>query len=231
MNEGHNSAECWDEIYQQGLQFNSYPFDFVVSFIFNNRPMDTAAENIRVLEVGCGYCNNLFFVAENGMAAYGIDGSGTAIDKARELAEAKGLTVGLEVGDLRELPYEENYFDLIIDRSAIGQNPLEDQRMILAECNRVLKPGGRLLYSPYTDSHSSARDGKLMKGNFVDGIESGLKDVGPVGFVGWLDIRESFNNSEKWQILQAVRREELDFVRASTECFGIWCIVAEKARS
>ncbi len=45
----------WDEeIYGEGKQLNRYPFDVVVSFIFN------------VLEIGCGAGNNLWFAAREG---------------------------------------------------------------------------------------------------------------------------------------------------------------------
>jgi SAM-dependent methyltransferase len=227
--EKQNAEQCWESIYREGKQFNKYPFDFVVSFIHRHYPREKDLSDVKVLEVGCGFGNNLFFVSDLGMSAFGVDGSDYAISKAKELALEKGLEVYLKVGSLDALPYEDETFDLIIDRSAIGQNPASAQRQIISECRRVLKRGGKFLYTPYSDSHSSARDGFLDDDRIISDIsESGLVDVGPVGFMGWLDLRSMFPKSD-WKISSAVRREELDFARLQSELFAIWIVICEKA--
>jgi hypothetical protein len=58
----------WDEIYGQGRHFNHYPYDAVVSFVFNNRPGDRPRDQVRVLEVACGAGNNLWFAAREGFS-------------------------------------------------------------------------------------------------------------------------------------------------------------------
>ena len=54
----------------------------------------------RVLDVGCGEGADVTWLAEQGWDATGIDLSQTAIDRAGEIAEAKGVSVKLEVADI-----------------------------------------------------------------------------------------------------------------------------------
>ena len=50
---------------------------------------------VNVLDIGCGGGNNLFFVAEMGLNAYGIDGSENAIKIANRRFKDKKLSAQL----------------------------------------------------------------------------------------------------------------------------------------
>jgi len=49
------------------------------------------------------------------------------------------------VGDARSLPFDDAAFDAVIGRRFLHHVPEADRPTILAECRRVLKPGGRLV--------------------------------------------------------------------------------------
>ena len=90
---------AWEEaIYSQGRHLNRYPFDAVVSFVYRYRPKVRAPQQIRILEVGCGAGNNLWFAAREGFDVAGIDGSDSAVDHARRRFEQEGLNGDLRVG-------------------------------------------------------------------------------------------------------------------------------------
>jgi len=57
----------WEQqIYGQGAHLNLYPFDVVVTFVFRNAPRDRPRSEVRIVEIGCGAGNNLWFAAREG---------------------------------------------------------------------------------------------------------------------------------------------------------------------
>ena len=149
----------WEEIYSRNEQLNKYPFDSVVSFIFKNFGKLSYEErkNIKILEVGCGACNNIWFLSEEGFDTYGIDISKSAINFGKKVLEKKNLNANLMVGSFTELPYEDNYFDIIIDRLAITQCPtfIEDS---LLNVKRVLKDEGLFFSIMFNTEHSGYKE-------------------------------------------------------------------------
>ena len=69
-----------------------------------------------------------------------------AIDRAKDRLQRESLSADFVVGDMMNLPWTDNYFDVVIDIEAIYANTLKDSKIILSEINRILKPSG-LFYS------------------------------------------------------------------------------------
>lgn len=170
MSSGDPSWE--DRIYSQGRHLNRYPFDVVVSFVYRNLP-EGHPDNVRVLEVGCGAGNNLWFLAREGFAAYGIDASRTAIDYARRRLSHDGLVADLRCGDFAMLPWPDDTFDLAIDRGAITCVGRDHATRTICELRRVMRSGGRMLFTPFAMDDTSAQDGTLAEDGRVTDIRHG----------------------------------------------------------
>ncbi|MEH3055201.1 MAG: methyltransferase domain-containing protein [Patulibacter minatonensis] len=101
------------------------------------------AEGRRVLDAGCGWAYGTAMLAEAGaISAAGVDLAPTVIETAQaELGDA----VQLKVGDVRELPYPDAQFDLVVCFEVIEH--IEDHPRALDELQRVLAPGGLLVLS------------------------------------------------------------------------------------
>ncbi len=179
----------WEEIYSRNEQLNKYPYDSVVSFIFKNFGKIPYEErkNIKVLEVGCGACNNVWFLAEQGFNTYGIDISETAIDFGKKVLERKNLNASLTIGSFAELPYENNYFDIVIDRLSLTHCPnLIDESLF--EVNRVLKNDGLFFSIMFNTKHDGYKESIKKYSSINDyGFElvedNYLKNVGPTYFI------------------------------------------------
>ncbi|NJN67734.1 MAG: class I SAM-dependent methyltransferase [Chloroflexaceae bacterium] len=91
----------------------------------------------RVLDIGCGAGPGLRYLAAQGIAAFGIDLVSYPLLKAQHLAPAAGLVQG-NAGV--SLPFASASFDLLLASELIEHLP--DGRPLLAECSRVLRPGG-----------------------------------------------------------------------------------------
>lgn len=95
-----------------------------------------------LLDVGCGTGAMLSMVtSENDdIQACGIDLSEKMIEKSAELL---GQRVQLIVGDSDNLPWNENYFDLVVCNASFHHFP--EPLKVLKEIKRVLKPNGRVI--------------------------------------------------------------------------------------
>ena len=113
--------------------------------MFSNRITNIHNEknDIKILDVGCGtgeFISNLgpqFKEAE----FYGVDLSSDMIKIAKSKLERNG--VSLKVGDVENLPYEDNSFDIITCSHSFHHYPNKDKAA--REMHRVLKKGGRVM--------------------------------------------------------------------------------------
>lgn len=102
-----------------------------------------------VLDLGSGAGIDVFLAAQkvgpNGLAI-GVDMTEEMIQRARSNAEKAGITnVEFRLGEIENLPVEDNSVDLILSNCVINLAP--DKRPVLAEMQRVLKTGGKFCIS------------------------------------------------------------------------------------
>lgn len=110
----------------------------------------------QILDLGCGRGAVLLMAAAllQGGKATGIDiwktidQSGNALSAALKNAEREGVAerIALQTADMRQLPFANASFDLVLSSLAIHNIPKrEDRYKALDEAVRVLKPGGGLI--------------------------------------------------------------------------------------
>tara|TARA_B100000029_G_scaffold494490_1_gene558299 strand:- start:174 stop:845 length:672 start_codon:yes stop_codon:yes gene_type:complete len=131
----------WQKNYKKG-RFNRYPYDSVVSFVMRNFSSITNRKSIKILDLGCGGGNNLFFLQKEGFDFRAIDGAPESIRLSKKYLGLDDSDSRVVEGNFCKLPYEDNMFDAVIDRAAIGCNLFKDICSIADEIYRVLKPKG-----------------------------------------------------------------------------------------
>jgi ubiquinone/menaquinone biosynthesis C-methylase UbiE len=101
-----------------------------------------------LLEVGCGIGTDLVRFASGGARVTGVDLSQSAIDLAAKNFSLHGLTpVELRVANAEALPYPDASFDHVYGHGVIQYTA--DPATLVAECHRVLKPGGTGIFMVY----------------------------------------------------------------------------------
>lgn len=99
-----------------------------------------------VLEVGCGAAACSRWLLTQGARPVGVDVSMRQLQHARRIDEETGLRVPVVQGSGTALPFQDAAFDLAC--SAYGAVPfVDDSAGLMAEVARVLRPGGRWVFS------------------------------------------------------------------------------------
>ena len=100
----------------------------------------------KILDVGCGKGFMLFDfqLANLDLELYGIDISNYALNNSKN-----SLKAHLVQGNAKELPFESNYFDLVISINTIHNLVLEDCKKSIQEIMRVSKKNSFLVVDAY----------------------------------------------------------------------------------
>ena len=100
-----------------------------------------------VLEIGCGAAQGARWLVAAGARVTAFDVSHAQLLQSRRLDARSGVTVARTVqADAQHLPFRDDSFDLLV--SAFGGIPfVADSARTMRECARVLRPGGRLVFS------------------------------------------------------------------------------------
>ncbi len=100
----------------------------------------------RVLEIGCGAGQCARWLRRSGAAAVGLDLSAGQLRASRALDARSGTVVPVVLADAAALPFGDAAFDLAC--SAYGAVPfVADSARVMREVARVLRPGGRWVFS------------------------------------------------------------------------------------
>lgn len=172
----NRSKSFWDKEYQTGshLQLSEKPAEDLVKFarwLARREGKKTLNPTARVLDIGCGNGRNLIYLTrEFGCRGMGIDSSDEAIRLARE--GGWRLPLEFRAGTIIEpLSVPDSSIDLALDMMTSHVLREEGRARYLREIERILKPGGWLLFKTHLkegDIHSR----RLLKYHAADEKDS-----------------------------------------------------------
>lgn len=102
----------------------------------------------RVLDVCSGMGGPARYIAwRTGCNVTGLDLTASRVDGATELTRAAGLSASVRFvhGNALKMPFPDAMFTLAVAQESFAHIP--DKPQLLAECVRVLEPGGRFVFS------------------------------------------------------------------------------------
>ena len=188
------TADFWDARYAvSDYIFGTAPNEFLASHA------DLIQPGMRALAVADGEGRNSVWLAEHGAQVHALDVSLIALEKARALAQARGVTIRFEEADLLTWHWPEAEYDLVIAifiqfASAAQREP------IIAGIRHALKPDGVLILQGYTPKQIE----------FATGGPSSAENMYTESL-----LREWFGD---WQIRHL--REHEDFISEGTHHHG-----------
>jgi ubiquinone/menaquinone biosynthesis C-methylase UbiE len=112
----------------------------------------------KILEIGCGTgygLSSLNKYLDQTNRIFGLDLSEGMLRKTRKRIKFQGLNkIHLQQADARFLPFDHSSFSGIILGFTIELFPVEEIPMVLSECERVLKPEGKIVIVCMADAIS-----------------------------------------------------------------------------
>ena len=125
-----------------GYLFGTAPNAFLQAQAHLLRPGQSA------LAIADGEGRNGVFLAEQGLDVLSVDFSPAALEKARALAQQRGVTLRVEQADMKAWTWPAAAFDVVAAIFIQFTAPPERAKMF-AGIKRTLKPGGLLLMQGY----------------------------------------------------------------------------------
>ena len=163
----------WERIFHE-RPWGKYPSEPVIRFVARNFYSVPQRSQVKILDLGCGGGAHTWYLAREGFDTYGIDGSPSAVKQTEALLEKEGLNAHLQVGDVSQLNYPNDFFDVVIDSNTIQHNCWRDILKIHAEIKRVLKKHARCL-SIIVNSETTGQAGaETLEINTHIGLQNGF---------------------------------------------------------
>ncbi len=126
----------------------------------------------KALDIGCGPGAAVRRASEVTAEAVGVDRSGDMVEIARKRSSGRP-NVRFEVGAVESLPFADDEFSSAWTVHAFHH--WEDQEAGLAECRRVLAPGGRLLI---VEKDVKRSKGHGLTSEEIEGVTAKLQRAG-----------------------------------------------------
>lgn len=162
----------WDDRYSGSeLVWTAEPNRFLVDEVADLAPG-------RALDVACGEGRNAVWLATRGWQVTGVDFSAVGLDKARRLAENRGVVVDWVTADVTWHEPPASAFDLVV--VLYLHLPSADMTAALAHATDALALGGTLLVIGHdstnlTDGYGGPQDSDVLYG--PDEIVAALGDL------------------------------------------------------
>jgi cyclopropane fatty-acyl-phospholipid synthase-like methyltransferase len=136
--------DMWDERYAtEEYFFGTEPNAFLASQRHLLEP------GMSCLAVADGEGRNGVWLAQQGLKVLSVEASAVALEKAKKLAEQRGVAIDFEQADLAHWQWGENRFDAVA-AIFIQFAPPALRVQMFEGIKRSLKPGGLLLLQGYT---------------------------------------------------------------------------------
>jgi len=174
---------------------DTLPASLTESFTGANNPQPFAEfkKGEVALDLGCGAGLDLYFYAQAVGAqgkVYGLDISDAMVARAKENMKKTSVeNAEIRRGESDDLPFGDNFFDVVASNGIYNLSP--DKEAVMRQVYRVLKPGGRTVFSEIVlkeplseDERKSHSDwfrcigGALVEKDFITLMEKvGFKDI------------------------------------------------------
>jgi SAM-dependent methyltransferase len=175
----------------------------------------------RVLDSGCGTGEQTLLAAARGADAMGVDGSGRAIQRARDKAAERGLRARFEVADALHLGDLALMFDTIIDSGVFHVFDDANRARYVASLASVLQPGGYCYLICFSDRQPGTLGPRRVRqdelraafrhGWTIVSIEAAAFELNQAGFgitsaQAWLAVIGRINQEARGRHYPGLRR-------------------------
>ncbi|MFC2157416.1 arsenite methyltransferase [Acidobacteriota bacterium] len=193
-------------------------------------------EGQTVLDLGSGAGFDCFLAANKvGPSGYviGVDMTPEMVEKARNNAQISDYkNIDFRLGNIEELPVDDNSIDLIISNCVINLSP--EKMSVFREMFRVLKPGGRFMISDImllqelpesiqesVTAYVGCVSGAILKEEYLQGLkDAGFSDIEILEEFSFA-IADLFQDPIAQNILNEMKASKQDAAQAAASVVSI----------
>ena len=153
-------AKDWKSFHQKSIKLDrypKYPQELMLKTVFggNSRFNLSINKKSKIIDIGCGFGNNLIPFIDLGAKANGVEIDKTICDITKKILKKKypNKKIDIKVGHNRFIPFNDKSFDLVMTNTLHYENNLENVNKALSEYARVLKKN-KFLYITTTGNKS-----------------------------------------------------------------------------
>lgn len=214
----------WAEFYDQKAKANypEWPNEVMLKIVFGaylKQPL-SFDPNWVVLDVGCGFANNLLPFLAKGCPCFGVEVDPSILDVARCALKKRGYEAQLRVGDNRSIPFDDNAFDLLLSINVLHYENSEQKVLeALNEYKRMLKPGGAIYLSTVGPEHIVRRRARAVGSRLYEIQNFDFRDgTRQFHFDDEEDLNsflsQTFSNVETGRVTEQLMQRPLDYLVA-----------------
>jgi len=168
------SSDFWNQRYaSHGLVYGEAPNDFLVSVA--DRP-GWLPRSGAALDIGAGEGRNALFLASRGLDVLAVDQSTVGLEKARGLAQQRGLTLRTQAVDLRDFDAAPASLDVV--SSIFCHLPTTLRAAVHGRIRRWLRPGGVFVLEAYTPDQLRRDTGGPKDPDMLASLATVLAELG-----------------------------------------------------
>ena len=150
-------------------RMNRYEVAKRLRLIFDEALADIPLAGRMLLDAGCGTGAFSQVAAEQGALVTSLDVGEALLAQVARKCDSRRV-----VGDVLDLPFEQDRFDVVICTEVIEHTPVPERA--IGELARVLRPGGRLvLTTPNRSWHWSVRLANALRARPYRGLENWVR--------------------------------------------------------
>jgi ubiquinone/menaquinone biosynthesis C-methylase UbiE len=161
---GQKYGEFYERMEETG-GYLKWPDQNMIRIIFGKYTKKSIRVNSdwSVLDVGCGSGNNLLPFLEHGCDCFGVEPAQISVDFADAILKERGFDAIIKQGENRELPFPDDYFDLLISNNVLThEGTVENIEQALKEYARVLKSDGIVFIETIGEKDIAYQNSKII---------------------------------------------------------------------
>lgn len=139
-------SKDWKSYHLKSFKFDKYPKypeELMLKAIFGGySEMNISInKNSKVVDIGCGFGNNLIPFANIGCKVYGVEIDKDICNITKKILKRKfpNKKINIKTGHNRLVPFKNNLFDLVMTNTLHYENNINDVHLALKEYHRVIK--------------------------------------------------------------------------------------------
>lgn len=122
--------------------------------------------NIKILDVGCGFGNNLILFNKKNNQIFGTEVTTKTAKFTKDYLKSIDIDAKILKGTNSKLPFKDNFFDLLLSINTLHyEKTSKDIIKSLQEYNRVLKKNGKVIIFTVGPKHDIFKKAKLYNKN------------------------------------------------------------------